>query len=259
MLLKRFLRIYKQLLVIIFVMSSCFLQAQIVNVENLRKEKDTVGWSGYARLDLELEKNANSIFVIENQLKLQYKTKKSLWFLIHDMDFKEVNSVKIVNKSTQHLRFSYELSPKTSFESFIQSQSDRVSQIKLRALVGAGLRFKLYTGKQAKFFLGTTLMYEYEKSIEEEVNSIHNDIRKSIYVSFKLHPTNNISIVNTTYYQPLINKFSDYRILSETSLVFNVLKNLKFLTTFSYQYDAFPVLTVVKEQYKLKNGLVYFF
>lgn len=250
---------YKKLLTVMVLLSSFFLQSQIVNIENLRHNIDSLGWSGHARLDLQLEKNnANRILNFSNQLRLQYKAQKSTWFLIHDMALKEFNGSQIINNSTQHLRFSHELSSKISYEAFLQSQSDRISEIRLRFLAGTGLRFNLYKTEKTKAFLGATVMYEYENSVHE-VESIHNDLRNSLYFSFKLKPTENISIVSTNYYQPLFNNFSDYRILSETSLMFKVIKNLKFITTIHYVFDSFPVATVAKEQYKISNGLVYFF
>ena len=251
--------ILTRLLFIFILGSSLFLKAQIVNIENLRHEQDSIGWSGHARLDFELEKNNTSkIFDFSNQLRLQYKGKKSLWFLIHDMEIKEVNTTEIKNNSTQHLRYSYELSPKISYEAFLQSQSDKVSEIKLRALVGTGLRFNLHQTKKYKFYLGTTLMYEHENSVDE-IENVHNDIRTSTYFSFKIKANNNIALASSNYVQPLINDFSDFRILSETVVLFKIFKNLKFTTSFNYLFDAFPVKSVARVQYKLSNGLIYFF
>lgn len=62
-------------------MSSIFLHSQIVNVENFRVEKDTVGWSGHAVLDLEVQKKANSIFALSNEVRLEFSTKKVYDFL----------------------------------------------------------------------------------------------------------------------------------------------------------------------------------
>jgi len=248
-------------------MSLCFflllnavlLNAQIINVENLRHDIDSIGWSGHVRLGLDFERNNTSdIFNFSNQLRLQYKNKKSLWFLIHDMDYKEVNSNEIKNNSTQHLRYSYTMSDRMSYEAFLQSQSDAISEIKLRALVGTGVRFSLYEVENYKFFWGQTMMYEHENSADD-IEPVQNNIRNSTYVSFKLKPNENLSLVSTNYYQPLYNQFSDYRFLSESSLLFKVVKNLKFMVTFYYRYDSFPVTNVAKEQFKLTNGLIYFF
>jgi len=252
-------KIFKRLLSIFLLISSLFLHSQIVNIENLRKDKDTIGWSGYVSLEFNLEKNRNRILGLSNQLRVQYKGKKNIVFLIHDMDFKEVNSVSIVNNATQHLRFSRILSPKISFESFLQSQVDQISEIKLRALIGSGFRFNVYQSEKYNFSIGTTVMFEYENSKEEILDDIHRDFRNSTYFSFKIHPNKNVSIISANYFQPRLDMFSDYRILSETSLLFTIIKNLKFTTTFTYLFDRFPATSAVKEQYKLSNGLVYFF
>jgi len=207
--------ILKRLLSIFILLSSLFLHSQIVNIENLRKEKDSIGWSGYARLEFNLEKNRNRILGLSNQLRVQYKGKKNTIFLVHDMDFKEVNAVSIVNNTTQHLRFSHTISPKVSYEAFLQSQSDRISEIKLRVLVGTGFRFNVYKSEKAKFFLGSTIMFEYENSTEEILDDIHRDFRNSTYLSFKINPNKNVSIISSNYFQPRIDMFSDYRIFSQ--------------------------------------------
>lgn len=241
----------------IFVNSYC-ITAQIVNVENLRHDIDSLGWSGHARLDIELEKNNTSrILNFTNQLRIQYRNEKNLWFLIHDMSFKEINTNEITNNSTQHLRYSRTLSSKFSYEAFLQSQTDKISEIKLRALVGNGVRYNLYASKKYKFFLGVTLMYEHENSVDD-IENVHNDIRNSNYFSLKVQPNSNISLVSSNYFQPLVTQFSDYRILSESSILFKIFKKLKFITTFYYIYDSFPVTNVVKEQFKLTSGLIYF-
>jgi len=250
---------FKRLTSIFMLMYSFLLSAQIVNVENLRHETDSIGWSGHARVDMEVEKNNTArIFNFTNQLRLQHQGEKSLWFLIHDMNFKTINGGEINNNSTQHLRFSHKIAPKISYEAFLQSQSDRVSEIKLRALVGTGLRFHLYESETYKFFLGVTVMYEHENSVDQ-IENIHNDIRNSTYLSFKIKPSENISFVSTNYYQPLVNKFSDFRVLSESSLLIKLFKKLSFISTFRYLYDSFPVENVANEQFKLTQGLVYFF
>ena len=246
--------------ILFFLLLSCYsINAQIVNVENLRHEIDSLGWSGHARVDTQVEKNnANRIFEFSNQLRIQYKREKSVWFLIHDMGFKEINANEIKNNSTQHLRYSHTLSPRISYEAFIQSQTDRVSEIKLRALVGTGLRFGLYDSKKYKFFLGTTIMYEHENSVDD-IDNVQNNVRSSNYFTFKIKPNKNVSIIGTSYFQPLVDQFSDYRILNETAFLFKIFKNLEFISTVYYIYDSFPVTNVVKEQFKLTNGLIYSF
>jgi len=255
---KHYHNLYKKLLILLFFMSSFFSFGQIINIENLRRVTDTTGLSGFARLDLRLQKNTNQIFSISNRIRLQYKTPKSLWLFIHNLDFSEANSEQLVSSNTQHLRFNHKLKPKIKWEAFLQSQRDKIAAIKFRGLAGTGLRFKLTSLEKYKFYLGSLIMFEHEKSVNE-VENIHNDWRSSSYFSFSLYPKENITIVSTSYYQPRLDNFIDYRILSETSLSFKIIKNLKFTTSFTYMYDKFPVTGIVQEQYLLSNGLVYFF
>jgi putative salt-induced outer membrane protein YdiY len=85
------------------------------------------------------------------------------------------------------------------------------------------------------------------------------DFRGSAYFSCSLYPIKNLSVVSTTYYQPLLKQFSDFRISNETSIAFKILKNLAFKTSFIYNFDAKPIANIPKTQYELTNGIVYSF
>lgn len=232
--------------------------SQIINVESLRRVTDTVGWSGNVRLNLHLIKNTNSIFGISNRIRIQYKTKKHLWLFVNNLDFREANSEKFVSKNSQHFRHNYKLNKQFSIESFIQSQQNEIAAIRFRGLIGSGIRYKFTTSEKYKLYLGSLIMYENEKVISDTEKN-HKDWRSSSYFSMSLFPKKNISIVSTTYFQPRLNQFSDFRISSQTTLALKIIKNLSFSTTFTYQYDEFPVLGIPKELYRLTNGIVYSF
>lgn len=244
---------------IVLILSSLSLNSQILNVENLRRVTDTSGWSGNVSLSVQLIKNKNRIFNLSNRIRAQYKQDKSLWLFINDWSFKEANSTKLVSKSTQHLRYNYKLKPRVTYEAFLQSQSDEISDIVFRGLIGTGLRFKVSKSDAFRFYIGSLVMFEHENSKVTTGNQYHNDWRASAYFSFNIRPKENISIVSTTYYQPRLDMFSDFRVSSETSIALNIVKNLAFKTTFSYNFDEFPVPGIPKEQYRLTNGIIYSF
>ena len=103
-------------------------------------------------------------------------------------------------------------------------------------------------------------MYEYEKASSNIPDRIQKDARGSIYLSFSLYPTETISIISTSYYQPRIDLLKDYRFSSNTSLLFKIFEDLAFKTNFNFFHDAFPVTTdVPKTQFELTNGLLYTF
>ena len=249
----------KHLLFILF-FTSCFCSAQVINVESLRKASDSAKWSGSASLDVGLIKNTNSIFRISNNIHVQYNDKTNLYLFINDLNFQKIEANSFVNRGTQHLRYNRTLNKTIKLEAFVQSQYDAVSQIDFRGLLGIGPRFKLSHYENYRIYLGTLVMYEYEKASTEIVNRYQKDIRGSAYLSFSLYPTETLSIISTTYYQPKLETFSDYRFSSNTSLLLKIYKDLSFKTNFNYYYDAVPVSAdIPKTQYELTNGLLYTF
>jgi Protein of unknown function, DUF481 len=249
----------KALFLILFLLTcSNTSEAQIVNVESLRQVNDSSKWSGSASVDVALIENRRSIFRLTNRLRLQYNTDKNLYLFINDINLQKIDDNSLVNRGTQHIRYNRFLNANLKLEAFAQSQYDAISNIDFRGLIGIGLRKKLSKNDKLKFFLGSLIMFEYEEATINSINALR-DFRNSTYLSFSLYPNDNISIVSTTYYQPLLKKFSDFRISNETSVAFKVFKNLSFKTSFIYNYDAKPIVGIPNTQYELTNGIVYSF
>ena len=237
--------------------------SQVINVETLRKPSDSAKWTGSVSLDVSLIKNKNTIFRIANKAHLQYNDKTNLWLFVNDLKFEKIEDNSLVNRGTQHLRYNRKITERVKWEAFAQAQYDAISQIDFRGLIGTGPRLKLTKSDNYRFYLGTLIMYEYEKASNADdviINRTQNDVRGSAYLSFSLYPTKTISIISTSYYQPKLDVFSDYRFSSNTSLLFEIFENLAFKTNFNYFYDAVPVSSSIpKTQFELTNGLVYSF
>lgn len=244
---------------LLFLLVYSYSQAQVINVETLRKKTDSAKWTGSVSLDASLIKNKNNIFKIATKADLQYNNRKELWLFINDLKFEKAAGESFVNKGTQHLRYNYTITEKIKMEGFAQAQYDAISEIDFRGLIGIGPRFKLSTNDDYRFYLGTLIMYEYEKASEIATNRINKDIRGSAYLSFSLYPTETLGIISTSYFQPRVDKLKDYRLSSTTSVLFKIWEDLAFKTTFIYNFDAYPVVTIPKSQYELTNGLLYTF
>ena len=236
-----------------------YTQAQVINVETLRKKTDSAKWTGSVSLDASLIKNKNDIFKIATKADIQYNNKKELWLFINDLNFEKAAGESFVNKGTQHLRYNYKITETIKMEAFAQAQYDAISEIDFRGLVGLGPRLKLSSNNDYRFYLGTLVMYEYEKASEIEDSRTHKDFRASTYLSFSLYPTETIGIISTSYYQPRLDAIKDFRVSTTTSVLLKILDNLAFKTTFTYNYDAYPVVTIPKSQYELTNGLLFTF
>ncbi|TXE16188.1 DUF481 domain-containing protein [Psychroserpens burtonensis] len=248
----------KLLYLIFFISLTSF--SQVVNIETLRKASDSAKWTGSVSLDVSLIKNKNDIFRIANKAHVQYNDQINLWLFVNDLNFQKTGGNSLVNRGTQHLRYNRKISERVKWEAFTQAQYDAISEIDFRGLVGTGPRFKLTKSDDYRFYLGTLIMYEYEKASNVISNRTQNDLRGSVYLSFSLYPTETISILSTSYYQPKLDAFSDYRFSSNTSLLFEIFKDLAFKTNFNFFYDAVPVSSnIPKTQFELTNGLIYSF
>ncbi|MBV7270033.1 DUF481 domain-containing protein [Winogradskyella luteola] len=245
--------------IFIFLVSfSCF--SQVVNIETLRKPNDSVKWTGSVSLDVSLIKNTNDIFRIANKAHIQYNTTINFWLFVNDLNLQKIEENSLVNRGTQHLRYNRRISDKVKWEAFVQGQYDAISEIGFRGLIGTGPRFKLSKNDNYRFYLGTLIMYEYEKASSAIPDRIQQDVRGSAYLSFSLYPTETISIISTSYYQPRIDAFNDFRFSSNTSMLFKILEDLAFKVNFNFFHDAFPVSSAVPEtQFELTNGLLYTF
>lgn len=243
----------------LFLFFTCFYaNSQILNAESLRKVTDTSGFSGAASLNFALKRNVNDFITISSKIHIQYKMNKHLVLFKNDIDFQKVENAKLENSGIQHLRYNYRLSSPIAWEVFAQAQYNKVNLIDFRGLLGTGPRFKLSKSENYKFYLGTLIMYEHEKT-SDGFTPIQDDFRGSTYLSFSLYPTENISIVSTTYYQPLLSQFSDYRVSSQSSLVVGLFKNFALNTSYTFVYDAVPALGIPTSQYDFSTGLTYSF
>ncbi len=231
---------------------------QILNVESLRQVTDTSGWSGNAGFNFSLKRNVNDFILFGSSVHVQYKTPTQLILFKNDIAFEKISGENFDNVMVSHIRYNYKILPKVIWEVFTQAQYNKVNLIKFRGLLGTGPRFKLTSMEKYKFYLGTLAMLEYEELIDD-VTPIQRTVRGSAYLSFSLYPSDRVSFVSTTYYQPRFDKISDYRITSDSSLLIEVFKNFGLKTSYLFIYDAFPAVTIPSSQYFFTTGFTYSF
>ena len=236
---------------------STFSYTQVIDIEHLRLDNDTTGFAGSIGANLQITKNINDIFLFGGTAYIQYNKNRHLVFFMNNTSLKLVNTEEIINKGTSHLRYNYAFSKQFIFEAFGQLQYNTISKIDKRNLVGAGMRFRLKEEEKYNMFLGTLMMYEYEKN--SDPLDYHNDVRFSGYFTIRYLPTSNIILAGTTFYQPRIDKFYDYRIYSYNTMRIKLIEKLSLRIIFAISYDTYPVPGIPKTQYDLINGIVYSF
>ncbi len=248
----------KRLLLLLSIVFTTTLQAQFINHEAMRVQKDSSGFAGTIGLNVALIKNTSTIFTLGNTIYVQYRKKNHLIFFINSLNIKRVNEEDIIDKGTQHLRYNYKINEKIVWEAFAQTHYNTISKIDARQLIGTGPRFRVLYKEKYDAHIGTLVMYEHEKINEEQI-VYNDDFRFSGYLTFQVFPVENISFTSTTYYQPRLDEFSDYRIYSQNSIMFKVIKNLSIGITYTATFDTEPAIGIPKFQYRLLNGISYSF
>jgi len=249
---------YRPLRVLLFTLllaCTSSIMAQVVNIEKKRISVDSTGWFGSVNMSFAGSKTTKSIvsFAAGGDLEYKSKSNKDLWLFITDFSLISGDNEKFSNTGFGHIRYNRKLSDAIRLEGFTQVQYNGLTKIDTRAIFGTGLRFKLTPYEQAKFYFGVAYMYEYEKLLDPVI--YHRDHRISSYFTFTLLPEESVSFTSTTYMQPLITDFADYRLTNETNLTLGITKKLSLSVTFKYNYDAAPPEGVPSSTYYFINGL----
>ncbi len=248
----------KYISALFLIFASFTAQSQILNAESLRKVTDTSGFSGSASLNFSVKRDVNDYLGASSSIHIQYKMNKHLVLLKNDIEFQKIESNQFENAGIAHLRYNYRFHSRIAWEIFTQAQYNKLSKIEFRGLVGTGPRFKVTTSEKYKFYLGTHIMYEYEE-LSDGITPIQRDFRSTSYLSFSLYPTKTVSLISTTYYQPKIKDFGDYRFSNQSSLLIDVFENFAFKTSYTFIYDETPAVGIPNSQYNLESGFVYSF
>ncbi len=241
------------------------LRSQIINTESLRINAEQEGWQGFAEVGFNIRRNkAGRFFDFNNEARIEYlKNRHRLILLgtyyltlLEDPDDPDATRDVFSNRAFGHIRYNYRFSEFLVWEAFTQAQRNVVQEINVRLLWGTGPRFNII--RQDSLFLnaGGSLMYEYEEDtgLEDEI-IYHRDIRATVYAAFGWLPSKTVAFNHTLYYQPRVNRFSDYRITSLNNISFGISKHLSFQFYLNFVYDAAPPETVPRLIYAIRNGI----
>ena len=211
----------RSLLFVLVLVSSANLFAQVANIEGKRIEDDTSTWSGSAGIDFAVTKNTQLIQNLGGKAHVQLHVGRSRFLLLGEISYLRTEGSNLTNSAFGHLRYNYKINRFLTWEAFTQTQYNQITKIQQRTLLGTGPRFRLAKTEKLMLYLGTLYMYEYEEVTEEP---IHRDHRMSSYLALSWYPKDKIELGSTTYYQPLLSGFSDYRISSDNYLELGLTK-----------------------------------
>ncbi len=229
---------------------------QIVNMEGRRFENPRNGWQGnvefganYTQITTTLKQLSNRVFIIH------HSPKRNILF-VNDVSFVSVDNRNLLNNAFQHFRYIKQGDSVVFPEAFAQLQFNQQLDISLRAMAGAGLRFRVYKDDKSFFYIGNVLIYEHEQNPNR---AAQNNLRLSSYASIDVSEWDYLPITLVAYLQPKITDINDYRVSVEASLLFRSMGKFSFRTQARYVFDADPPPGINKIFSSFNNSLVYSF
>jgi hypothetical protein len=235
-----------------------FAEAQIMNIEKYRLDKDTSKiWMGNMGFGFASKKQQNIVNEYNAYLNLAYLSKLHSYMTINHFNLQQLNSSSFVSEGYAHLRLNFFRKNLISYEPFVQYQYDLGRGLLYRNLYGLSFRMNLFRNRTKEekdkhnIGIGTGVMYEEEYwkgtvlRFAEEGDTTHAHTRfikstTNVFAKVTLHKK--ITLFGTVYYQARFEKFTCPRIVSDVQFVFKVTNGLSLTTQFASTFDSLPIV-----------------
>lgn len=248
--------------ILFFIVAVSTLTFSQINTEKYRNSNDSTGFS--TSVDVDFSANTGNVDFQQFGAggRLNYNWGESYTFLVFKGALGWTNGKQYSNDALVHLRNVNTLNEVLQLELFTQLDYNKKRLLNVRELIGAGLRYKIFSDEFMKFRLALAYMYEIEK-YDLQINSIHPANRyanrMSSYITFEIKIQENLGITSITYYQPEISMFDDYRVLSDNSLSVALGKVIDLNINFSLRFDSNPPDNIEDLDTATKVGITFNF
>jgi len=252
----RLMNIAVRISLICLVFSAKVSLGQVVNIEQSRMHLDSLGWSGVIQGNFQMQKYQNLFLATSARTTVFKKNKNDYWMFLGETGFSVAQEVQFNNMSLFHARYNRSTAIEwLKWEAFTQMQYNRLLGLDRRNLLGSGLRFKLYEKDNSRYYLGSSVMWDYEKVNRGEESVLYG--RSSFYFSFTHKVPGKWSLVSTTYYQPLVNRLNDVRVAGQHAFTTPVGKHLGVRIELNHYYDSRPPVGIIKSTFNSQIGLIW--
>jgi hypothetical protein len=247
-----------RILLLLFGIIGQLATAQI-NTEALRKNLDEEGLQGQLSFDLSLNSGNSEYLKLKLSPRIDYFFTPFSAFLVGSYQ-RGIQADKVfINKGFLHARFMRDLFRQHQVEFFIQKEFNDFIKLNDRDLIGSGLRFQIINvnddQRTVHFFLGSGLMWEHEVLVLSADNLEETQLRSTNYISVNWKENERFHLIAIAYFQQSLERGTDYRVLSDTSLIFKLTDNVVFRVSLNYRLDNEPPVDVKKYDLELSNGL----
>ena len=231
----------------------------IVSMESVHLGKPPQGFSGAFDINAIGEYGNTEKSSVSTGLKLVRAKDPITNFVLMNYQYGQSGGVRDKNKAFIHGRHIHQLTPKYAWEGFAQLSSDEFTRLNLRLVLGAGARISVWQdSKSLQGFLGLGGFYEREKldvdaASDEDENT--EALRGNAYFVIKAEFNEHVSLVSTTYYQPNLGRFGDFRAIEDASLVSKLTDTLAAKISLNVSHDSEPPSDVKHTDTTLRVGL----
>ena len=235
----------------------------IVNIESLHTGEPQPGYSGTVNVSVDGQSGNTDKLSVNAGARLQWHGGAVTNFAILRYNYGETSGVEDTNKLFSHARHIHQISDKTAYEGFVQAERNTFNRLSFRGLLGGGLRLKLSEIPDKKslhlgvggFFSRETL----EKRAGTTDGGSKNTWRVNTYLNYVQQLNDSVRVLSTTYYQPAIDDFSDYRLLEDATLSVKMTDSLSLNVSLDLAHDSKPPQAVKKTDTTYGTGIEYSF
>lgn len=236
----------------------------IVNIENMRVDSADKTEGFDSKLSFEVSGSNGNTQKVKAGLgaRAQWYSPTGTRFIVLNYEYGESSDIKDTDKKFFHLRNIGYLNGILAWEAFTQIESDEFTRLKLRALIGTGLRWETLHTETQSIYLGLGV-FRSKEEIEQETGVTDSGVsyfnRANTYMVYKLAISDHSRLVNTLYYQPNIDDTSDYRLLEQFGLQMDITRNLSFKLSIDVSHDSMAPQLIKETDTTYNTGFEYNF
>ena len=235
----------------------------IVNIESLRQDETKEGYSGTVNISVDGESGNTEKFGVNAGGRLQWHSGAITKFAILRYAYSETSGLQDTNKLFFHARHIRQITARTAYEGFVQAERNKFARLSFRGLIGGGTRFTLSEKPGIEsVHLGLGGFYSRE-ILESRAGTTdgggQNIWRLNSYLNYLHHFNGQVSVLSTTYLQPAVDNFSDYRLLEEATLSVKMTNSLSINLSLDLARDSKPPQLVKKTDAMYSSGIEYNF
>jgi len=241
-------------IILFFLMLFLPMQAMaIINAEDIDVNLDKDGVGGNVGMSASGNSGNSTKLHGEAGGKVVWKHGVHTDMLVGSYAYGSSRGKRDTNKAFGHLRHRYGLNDHWELEAFGQLQKDEFSRLKLRTLLGGGVRWS-HQGGGWQNHIGLGSFYEREQ-LNTATLPVSRLWRVNTYWATAYQLNDHVDVQNTVYYQPAWKGANDFRLLDDVALRIALTSSLNLRLSLETVHDSRPPAGIKSTDLNYKTGL----